>query len=42
MTAEEIEKEIKDSGPRVRESYGWDYYYGWCAGLRRMVRKEGE
>jgi hypothetical protein len=39
MTTQEIEKEIQESGPRVREAYGWEYYYGWCAGLRKMARR---
>jgi hypothetical protein len=39
MTIEEVEKEIKEAGPRVRESYGWEYYYGWCAAMRKMARR---
>jgi hypothetical protein len=38
MTAQDIEKMIAESGQRVREAYGWDYYSGWCAGLRKMAR----
>lgn len=42
MSREDAEKKIAENGPRVREAYGWDYFYGWCAGIRSAAEDDSE
>lgn len=37
MSTEDVEKMIREQGPRVQKAYGYAYFNGWKAGLRRSA-----